>query len=62
MRKVSKHECQTVTGGWTYSQTCSKCGYTYSQNYYEIFSYICAMLNVDKAYSLHYCKQKFVLK
>lgn len=56
MRKVSKHECQTVTGGWTYSQTCSKCGYTYSQNYYEIFSYICAMLNVDKAYSLHYCK------
>lgn len=45
MRKVSKHECQTVTGGWTYSQ-----------NYYEIFSYICAMLNVDKAYSLHYCK------
>lgn len=56
MRKVSKLEKHAVTGGWTYSQTCSKCGHTYSQSYYELFSYICAVLNVDRAYSSHYCK------
>lgn len=55
MRKVSIDERKKVVGGWVYSQTCSKCNRTFSQNYYGLITYLIASLNVDRDYSVHYC-------
>lgn len=55
MRKLTNNEAQTIFGGFTYTDTCTVDGCTFSASatFYELFGLGLAALNVMKAIGEH---------